>query len=216
MDNDGLTQYMRIAISVAERIAAGELREGEKISGRSKLSSEYEVSPETVRRAIQLLSDMRVVAVKEQSGVYVLSADNAKRYLRNFENRADLMSKRRKLRELIEKKEALNRRMGELCQSILEDTLYPVQPAETLPTFSCRVPDGWYGIGKNLGDLRFWQATGATVAAIRRGTTDILSPGPYAELYAGDIVIFVGEKKAKEAVERFLNTEQKTGSGKGP
>ena len=43
MDNDGLTQYMRIAISVAERIAAGELREGEKISGRSKLSSEYEV-----------------------------------------------------------------------------------------------------------------------------------------------------------------------------
>ena len=205
MDNDGLTQYMRIAISVAERIAAGELREGEKISGRSKLSSEYEVSPETVRRAIQLLSDMRVVAVKEQSGVYVLSVDNAKRYLQNFENRADLMSKRRKLRELIEEKEALNRRMGELCQSILEDTLYPVQPA-----------DGWYGIGKNLGDLRFWQATGATVAAIRRGTTDILSPGPYAELYAGDIVIFVGEKKAKEAVERFLNTEQETGSGKGP
>ena len=112
MDNDGLTQYMRIAISVAERIAAGELREGEKISGRSKLSSEYEVSPETVRRAIQLLSDMRVVAVKEQSGVCVLSADNAKRYLQNFENRADLMSKRRKLRELIEEKEALNRRMG--------------------------------------------------------------------------------------------------------
>ena len=111
MDNDGLTQYMRIAISVAERIAVGELREGEKISGRSKLSSEYEVSPETVRRAIQLLSDMRVVAVKEQSGVYVLSADNAKRYLQNFENRADLMSKRRKLRELIEEKEALNRRL---------------------------------------------------------------------------------------------------------
>ena len=104
MDNDGLTQYMRIAISVAERIAAGELREGEKISGRSKLSSEYEVSPETVRRAIQLLSDMRVVAVKEQSGVYVLSVDNAKRYLQNFENRADLMSKRRKLRELIEER----------------------------------------------------------------------------------------------------------------
>ena len=92
MDNDGLTQYMRIAISVAERIAAGELREGEKISGRSKLSSEYEVSPETVRRAIQLLSDMRVVAVKEQSGVYVLSADNAKRYLRNFDEKKDVVA----------------------------------------------------------------------------------------------------------------------------
>ena len=39
MDNDGLTQYMRIALSVARRIADGELAEGDKISGRSKLSS---------------------------------------------------------------------------------------------------------------------------------------------------------------------------------
>ena len=216
MDNDGLTQYMRIAISVAERIAAGELREGEKISGRSKLSSEYEVSPETVRRAVQLLSDMRVVTVKEQSGVYVLSADNAKRYLQNFESRADLLGKRRKLRELLTEQETLTRRMGELCQSILEDALYPIQPAEALPNFSCRVPEGWPGIGKNLGDLRFWQVTGATVAAIRRGSADILSPGPYAELYAGDTVIFVGGKKAKEAVERFLSPAPETGPGKGP
>ena len=40
MDNDGLTQYTRIAISLAERIASGQLKEGDKISGRSKLSPE--------------------------------------------------------------------------------------------------------------------------------------------------------------------------------
>ena len=214
MDNDGLTQYMRIAISVAERIAAGELREGEKISGRSKLSSEYEVSPETVRRAIQLLSDMRVVAVKEQSGVYVLSADNAKRHHKTLENRADPDEQTPETAGTDRGKGGAEPPHGELCQSILEDTLYPVQPAETLPTFSCRVPDGWYGIGKKFGDLRFWQATGATVAAIRRGTTDILFPAPTRELYAGDTVIFVGEKS--RGGERFLNTEQETGSGKGP
>ena len=50
MDNDGLTQYTRIAISLAERIASGQLKEGDKISGRSKLSPEYNVSPETIRR----------------------------------------------------------------------------------------------------------------------------------------------------------------------
>lgn len=204
MDSEGLTQYMRIAISVAERIAAGELREGEKISGRSKLSSEYEVSPETIRRAVQLLSDMRVVTVKEQSGVYVLSADNARRYLQNFRGRADLLGKRRKLQELLAAQEELTKRISDLCQSILEEALYPLQTWEKLPTFSCRVPEGWPGIGRNLGDLHFWQATGATVAAIRRGTAEILSPGPNAELYAGDTVVFVGEKGAKEAVERFL------------
>ena len=45
MENDALPQYMRIAVSVAERIAEGQFAEGEKLSGRSKLSSEYAVSP---------------------------------------------------------------------------------------------------------------------------------------------------------------------------
>lgn len=40
MENESLTHYMRVAVSLAERIAAGELREGEKLSGRSKLSPE--------------------------------------------------------------------------------------------------------------------------------------------------------------------------------
>ena len=69
MDNEGLTQYTRIAISLAERIASGQLKEGDKLSGRSKLSPEYNVSPETIRRTLRLLADMKVVEVKEQSGV---------------------------------------------------------------------------------------------------------------------------------------------------
>ena len=81
MENEELPQYMRIAVSVAGRIADGQLAEGEKLSGRSKLSSEYQVSPETIRKSVQLLRDMQVVTVKEQSGVYVRSAENAKRYL---------------------------------------------------------------------------------------------------------------------------------------
>ena len=52
MENDALPQYMRIARSIAQRIADGELQEGEKLSGRSKLSSEYNVSPETIRKAV--------------------------------------------------------------------------------------------------------------------------------------------------------------------
>ena len=79
MDNDTLPQYIQIALSIARRIAGGDVPEGAKISGRSKLSSEYNVSPETIRKAVRLLGDMRVVDVREQSGVYVLSADNAKR-----------------------------------------------------------------------------------------------------------------------------------------
>lgn len=202
MDNDGLTQYTRIAISLAERIASGQLKEGDKISGRSKLSPEYNVSPETIRRALRLLADMKVVEVKEQSGVYVLSADNARRYLRNFEEKTDMRSKQQQLKQLLARQELLNHQMAALCRDILDETS---QTPDSLPNYSCRVPDHWPDSGVTIGTLRFWQATGATIVAIRRNLSYIVSPGPYAELYARDTVIFVGDAKAREAVSHFFS-----------
>lgn len=201
MDNEGLTQYTRIAISLAERIASGQLKEGDKLSGRSKLSPEYNVSPETIRRTLRLLADMKVVEVKEQSGVYVLSADNARRYLHNFADQTDIRGKQQQLKELLVRQEHLNRQMAALCRDILDETS---QTPDALPNYYCRIPDDWPHSGTTVGALRFWQATGATIVAIRRGLSYIVSPGPYAELYAGDAVIFVGGVKAREAVSPFF------------
>lgn len=201
MDNEGLTQYTRIAISLAERIASGQLKEGDKLSGRSKLSPEYNVSPETIRRTLRLLADMKVVEVKEQSGVYVLSADNARRYLHNFADQTDIRGKQQQLKELLVRQEHLNRQMAALCRDILDETS---QTPDALPNYYCRIPDEWPHSGTTVGALRFWQATGATIVAIRRGLSYIVSPGPYAELYAGDAVIFVGGVKAREAVSHFF------------
>lgn len=201
MDNEGLTQYTRIAISLAERIASGQLKEGEKLSGRSKLSPEYNVSPETIRRTLRLLADMKVVEVKEQSGVYVLSADNARRYLHNFADQTDIRGKQQQLKELLVRQEHLNRQMAALCRDILDETS---QTPDALPNYYCRIPDDWPHSGTTVGALRFWQATGATIVAIRRGLSYIVSPGPYAELYSGDAVIFVGGVKAREAVSHFF------------
>lgn len=201
MDNEGLTQYTRIAISLAERIASGQLKEGDKLSGRSKLSPEYNVSPETIRRTLRLLADMKVVEVKEQSGVYVLSADNARRYLHNFADQSDIRGKQQQLKELLVRQEHLNRQMAALCRDILDETS---QTPDALPNYYCRIPDDWPHSGTTVGALRFWQATGATIVAIRRGLSYIVSPGPYAELYAGDAVIFVGGVKAREAVSHFF------------
>lgn len=201
MDNEGLTQYTRIAISLAERIASGQLKEGDKLSGRSKLSPEYNVSPETIRRTLRLLADMKVVEVKEQSGVYVLSADNARSYLHNFADQTDIRGKQQQLKELLVRQEHLNRQMAALCRDILDETS---QTPDALPNYYCRIPDDWPHSGTTVGALRFWQATGATIVAIRRGLSYIVSPGPYAELYAGDAVIFVGGVKAREAVSHFF------------
>lgn len=208
MDNDTLPQYIQIALSIARRIAGGDVPEGAKISGRSKLSSEYNVSPETIRKAVRLLGDMRVVDVREQSGVYVLSADNAKRYLHDFEPKLDVFNKRRHLTELLEQQSHISHQLADLCRSILDYAVLPVQADDTLLNYIFRIPEGWNGNGRNLGELHFWQATGATIVAIRRGTSRIVSPGPDAELYGGDEIIFVGSDEAREAVSRFFfNTE---------
>lgn len=177
MDNDTLPQYIQIALSIARRIAGGDVSEGAKISGRSKLSSEYNVSPETIRKAVRLLGDMRVVDVREQSGVYVLSADNAKRYLHDFEPKLDVFNKRRHLTELLEQQSHISHQLADLCRSILDYAVLPVQADDTLLNYIFRIPEGWNGNGRNLGELHFWQATGATIVAIRRGTSRIVSPG---------------------------------------
>ena len=129
MENEELPQYMRIAVSVAGRIADGQLAEGEKLSGRSKLSSEYQVSPETIRKSVQLLRDMQVVTVKEQSGVYVRSAENAKRYLQMVGEKNELRQKKQRLRALLAQQEAVARQVSELCGSILDDSVQPEQAA---------------------------------------------------------------------------------------
>ena len=75
-------QYLQIALDLAGRVARGELPEGSRVYGRSVMASEYNVSPETIRRALRLLADMKVVEVKPQSGAVVLSADTDRRLLR--------------------------------------------------------------------------------------------------------------------------------------
>ena len=210
MENEELPQYMRIAVSVAVRIADGQLAEGEKLSGRSKLSSEYQVSPETIRKSVQLLRDMQVVTVKEQSGVYVRSAENAKRYLQMVGEKHELQQKKQRLRALLAQQEAVARQVSELCGSILDDSVQPEQAAEQLKTFSCRVPQDWPDAGKTLGSLHFWQATGATVVAIARADVLTVSPGPYAELRSEDRILFVGDQEAREAVARFFSKTETT------
>ena len=179
--------------------------EGEKLSGRSKLSSEYNVSPETIRKAVQVLQDRAVVIVREQSGVYVLSAELARQCLAGFKDGGGLIGKKHRLRQLLEQQQALGRELQELCGSILDEMILPAQAAQSLPNYCVRIPEDWDGAGKSLGELKFWRATGATVVAIRRSGEEIVSPGPDTALRRGDLVIFVGDLAARRRVVQFLS-----------
>ena len=161
-------QYMRIALDIANRIASGEIAERQRISGRSLLSSQYHVSPETVRKALSLLRDMDVVQVKEKSGVIILSADAARSFLSSFKGQREQQELRTQLHELTEQNQAISRRIAEVCDQLLEAQTTPLPTEQRLPNYELPVPAGSPRAGQSIGTLHFWQATGATIIAIRR------------------------------------------------
>ena len=198
------SQYLQIALDLAQRIAQGDLPEGSRIYGRSVMASEYGVSPETIRRALRLLADMKVVEVKPQSGAVVLSADNARRYIENFDEGADVHALRLRLKDLMAESAEVNRQMAETVSALVKSQETFAAAGQPLPNYEVPVPPDSPRIGESIGALKFWQATGGTIVAIRRGQTVILSPGPYAELYAGDVVVLVGSPAAAQAARHLL------------
>ena len=201
-------QYLQIARDLAGRIARGELPEGSRIYGRSVMASEYNVSPETIRRALRLLSDMKVVEVKPQSGAVVLSADSARRYIENFGESTELRTLRGQLKTLMNEYADLNRRLTDTVTALVKSRDTFAAANEPFPNYEVPVPKDSPLIGKSIGALKFWQSTGGTIVAIRRGQTVILSPGPYAELYAGDVIVLVGSPSAAEAAYHLVTTKE--------
>jgi len=208
-------QYLMIARDIARRITDNEWTENQMISGRSLLSSEYKVSPETIRRALALLADMKVVYVKKNSGVNILSKDNAKRYLSSFDEMKDQMDMQSELKDLIEKNDEINRKMHDLLAKIikLQSTISYSNP--NIPYYEIKVSLNSNIIGMNVEDIKFWQNTDATIVAIRRGQNLIISPGPKAEIYENDTVIIVGSQKAAQKAADYINGKTSVLQGGG-
>lgn len=198
--------YAQIALDVASRIARGELPENAKLFGRSVMSSEYGVSPETIRRAMRLLEDMKVVGIKQNSGIFVLSMERARQYVERFGKNAGLRDTQERLQALLEESEQQHRKVMETAGALIR-MCERFTNASPFRHYEEIVPTGSPHEGKNLGELHFWQETGATVIAYRREGQLVLSPGPYADLRGGDTLLFVGDLACVQAVHDFLNGE---------
>lgn len=190
METESIPRYMRIAMSIASRIADGEFQENTRISGRSTLSSEYQVSPETVRKALNLLADMDIVRTVEGSGTIVLSAEKAEKYLETVSVRGEQSDLHSRLQGLLREYTRSSRQIYDVGARLIAAGTSPLPSEKTLPNYEVRVPDDSDKIGMSIGDLRFWQCTGATIVAVRRGQSVTVSPGPYPELRAGDVLVW--------------------------
>ena len=207
MENRKLPQYIRVARKICNRIVEDVYKEGQRLPGLSTLSSIYSVSPETVRKSLRLLDDMHIVEIKEGSGTIVLSKEKAEEYLDSISVRQEHLNLSNELRTLYSEYEALGKQMIDISSQLVSASATPVSDEHTLPNYEVVVPANSDKIGLTIGELRFWQATGATIVGIKHHGHVTISPGPYSHIHKGDTIIYVGAPSCKEAVEHLLFAE---------
>ncbi len=183
--------YRSIAIDVARRIINEDFGEGAKISGRTLLASHYNTSPETIRKAIALLKDEEVVDVSQGREVVIVSKDKAYRFIEHYQSVESVYSLRQDLEMLLQQKQELDARLEEILKNIIKYSdrlrnLTPYNPVEIVVNADSHM------VGKTIGQVKFWEHTGATIVAIRRGTGIAVSPGPNAVIEPQDRLVVVG------------------------
>lgn len=198
-------KYQLIAEDIATKIVERKYVVGEKIYARSSLASQYGVSPETTRRAIAVLQDLNIVEATKGSGVIIVSYENAAQFVHRL---TDVKSVRELQSEL---EQSITKQKNELThlQDLLTDFVSRtnrLQSINPFVPFQLEISEDCPFVNKNIGEINFWQQTGATIIGIKKGEGIIISPGPYAELQARDTLYFVGSDNCFATVKQFLNS----------
>ena len=204
IDQEFMSRYTRIATDLAAGIAEGKYPEHSRLPGKSSLATIYEVSPETVRKALNVLADCGVVQTRSGSGTVVLSKNAAELFLEGTQLRDEQSRLKENLRSLLADYRHLGRKIMEISESLIDARYTPLPTDQTLPFYEVTVPADSDKANMSLGDLRFWQSTGATIVAIKRGQHIQVSPGPYAIIKPNDVIVYVGEERSRKAVHQFL------------
>lgn len=196
--------YQQIAIDIANKIISGDFQIGTKLHGRSSLAGYYNVSPETIRRAVILLSDMNIVEVAKGSGIIVKSIDNSLKFIDKFRDIESISSLKKEISDLIAEKQEKENKLEILINNLIDYSNRFKNSNPFIP-FEFEINKNSKLLGKTISEIKFWQNTGGTIIGIRRNNNLILSPGPYATFNAGDIFIVIGDENTYERIKKFLN-----------
>ena len=182
--------YLQVAYDIAAKIAAQELKEGQRFTGRSLMGSQYNVSPETIRRAMRLLSDVGIISIQQNVGSVVASRARALEYIERAKADTNLRALKHQLQSLIEQRDQLNGQINDTFERIcnLEERFHHSDQFRTYEF--------------TLAPVR-WR-TGATVIAVRRGDEMEISPGPQTALQAGDTLLVACNLTDISRVEELL------------
>jgi len=196
-------RYQEIANEIAHAIVLGKYHEGDKIHGRSTLAGRFNVSPETVRRAIAILQSEGVVTVKQGIGIIVNSKNQADRFLKSFDQKNEVQSFMEELKSLMDKRREIDRQIDNLLNKVSSYADKFISRWNDVAEIEIKINSA--AEGRTLCDLRVREMTGATVVGVVRDGNENFSPQADFELQEGDVLLVVGSDEDREKVFSLLS-----------
>ena len=184
-----LAKYMTIAADIADRIVRGDYQEGQKIFGRSTLAGKYNVSPETIRRALILLQEAGIVQVTPGVGVAVKSLDAAQKYLEDFDQRRVLHSLHEQLYLLVKKRDQINEEISKVIEELMEHTLQVESRYNKIEEWKV-LPESPL-VGKPLSRIELCDQS-RILSIRRRDMGEIVNPSSKNVIESGDVITIYG------------------------
>lgn len=196
-------RYQQIAADLAAKIVDNKYKLGDKLSARSTIAGQYSVSPETARRAIQVLVDLDIVSSRHGSGAYITSYTNAQNFVKQFNDIQTLDELKKEINDSVIRQQNELASFNNSLNKLIDQTerfryLNPLNP------YQLEITDNMLYLNQTIQEINFWHNTTATLVAIKRGPDFFISPGPYAQLFSGDVIYFVGNSSALQFVQNFL------------
>lgn len=202
---EAIAKYEKIALDIAYSIVNEEWRIGEMVKGRSTLSGKYSVSPETIRRALKLLEELQVVCVVEKKGILIKSREAADTFIKEYHSKDRILSLREDIIKLMEEKKAIEKQVIERMDSVIEQAML-LRNIGIIYPLELKISEKSQLIGKSIGEVRFWENTGATIIGINRSGHLYLSPGPKLVFFANDIILYVAnDENISDKVDKYVN-----------
>lgn len=185
------SRYLEIACDIVNKIVDGTYKEGTILRGRSILAAEYATSPETIRKAMNILAKEKIVVVRHGVGVFVDSKFAANEFKNKMGKQEDLIDKEKNVKKLLEEKKKIDEQLNDVVLSMISS--YRFHTNESIKFSELVIAKSSWVIDHSIGDIYFWNYTEATIVAVSRNGKIYTSPGPDFVLLADDILILVGK-----------------------
>jgi K+/H+ antiporter YhaU regulatory subunit KhtT len=198
-------RYIKIAQDICNKIISGEYPENSILKGRSILASFYKVSPETIRKSVNLLARENIVLIKRGVGIFIISVLHAQQFADKWKDETLVQNKYDDLVDLLDQKKKLDIKIDVAIKDMKDSFNY--QTNESVELLQMDIPEKSWIDGKKIGEVYFYNYTEATIVAVVKasGGITVCSPGPDFVLNGSDKLIFVAkDKQTFDRVASFL------------